>query len=1416
MQTIKRAAVILLVLTLVLSCFSPVIAVSASSETGPASTSPAANPNTSGGETSETTADGTTPTTAVTEETEPTQAPQETTPVIETTAPLVTTVPTEATAPEENTEVTNVTEVTEATEVYERETTTLTGHLDSKDADISVLLLDQMVAEGTVLNVQEATLDNETMKTVMSKLNLQVLLDYLAFDMGVADTSVSGKLSVTVTFPSPSIRALDSGSVYLAEIKSDGSIHLVGNADTVVNNDRKIEKISFTTAGLSGSRFVILTADRPSLLGFQTYPEYTVRATYGRYPGIGDSQGGLTYHCWSANGTPSASKPAVCLDSNRLFGSGDNTFSYEIVNSVNDNGDRSPTQSWKNLSQSKRELLMLLCFYGLSDWSPSSRFIEDIRSGNTFAAMQLVAWEWINGVEDGTYTSRYNETVQDIAGQLRSLCYSNPDNIDCTTSYVYIIWPNAQKIYNGRYVWGQALIACHTVNYKPTTGSLKVNKAITGNGSIANWRMELYTSQSAANSGTGFTAAAYTNSNGVATFADLAPGTYYVREAPAERQDRVSATGWTLSTTVLSAVVKSGDTVNAGTITNLAPSGEITVAKAVTSQNPAGKMDGWVFQVATDSGFSNIVKTITTDASGRGSTGKVLAPGTYYVREAPLANQTRGDKGNFQLDGSVVTVTITGSETVLANNGTGVTANNVELSAITVKKAVTSASTTGKLDGWIFQIASDSGFANIVKTLTTDTSGFASTGITLSPGTYYVREAPLANQTRSDKDNFILDSQSVVTVTVQAGETKAALYTDSATAVNVEKGMIRVRKGVSGTDASAANLSGWLFYVYDSGKEVVAQITTGADGYGTSGRLAPGQYTVQEAPMEEQPREDKAMWSQDAPAVTVTVTAGSTVDAIQDSGYTAQNQYGKRLSIQKTFRCEEQTASQLSGNAMYSLAGAEYNIIVNGEVVETLVTNAEGKATSAKSYPIGTTGTLVEITAPAGFLLDSTPVEFTIPASGDYVVEVSDDPTFDPVTQSFQKTDSQTGTAQGGATFAGAIFRWDYYDNTDWSGDPVRTWYFVTDENGAYAYRSESLDSNSESSELYVDANGVPNLPLGSLKVTETAAPAGYDLMPVLYATITQKSNGGIADFDWTEESLQNIVSSSEGITTAAEPQDKTTLGSLTIQKVDKGTGGAAPNEASFAGCEFTIYNRSAGPVKVGDHAVAQPGEVCYVLTVDETGAASTGNIFPIGTYEVKETKGNDFYQCNTEWSETFTITGEEANPQVSVSCENEMLPATIRVQKVNPNDEALPGAKFLLEWSEDGTSWKPVTKSETILAGGCSSEGLDDSGCITTDASGMAEFTGLSPMVQYRISEVATPNGYQLLKEPILVDKLTLEQNYEAAYRVVDNYVFILPKTGASDFLYLPICIAIAFTGFFLVLASDKTKSMYKKGTTK
>lgn len=99
--------------------------------------------------------------------------------------------------------------------------------------------------------------------------------------------------------------------------------------------------------------------------------------------------------------------------------------------------------------------------------------------------------------------------------------------------------------------------------------------------------MELYTSQAAANRGTGYIASAYTDAKGVATFKDLNTGTYYVREAPASRQDRVNVTGWTLSTEVKSGKISAGSTTSAGTITNTAPVGAITVKKGLPLLLPA-------------------------------------------------------------------------------------------------------------------------------------------------------------------------------------------------------------------------------------------------------------------------------------------------------------------------------------------------------------------------------------------------------------------------------------------------------------------------------------------------------------------------------------------------------------------------------------------------------------------------------------------------------------------------------------------------------------------------------------------------------------------------------------------------------------------------------------------------------------
>lgn len=1387
MQTIKRVTAMLLVLTLMLSCFPMAARASALTTTDPTSTTAA-------------TAETTAPTSVPVEPTVSTEPVAETT---EATDPVLET--TEATEP--------AAEATGSTEKNIPVVNELVSGIAERNVSIRFTLPSDVPANTELTTVEGSPVDAQ-MQAIMSQFNIQNVLDYFVWDLA-ADMDITGSLRADIAFRTPYLKAVSPAGVALFLVSGNDQIAKLP-ADVRISPEKNITSITASFDGFSHAvRLICISEDSPAVEsnsggGFANYSsQYRVSASYGRYPGIGDADGALTYHCWSASGNYSPAKPAICLDSDRLFGSGDGSWHFGWCTSSNTSDDEGPTSSWKDLSKSTRDKLVLLCAYGLSEWSPVGKY-RDIQGGNAFAAMQLVAWEWINRVDEGTYTSRYNETVQSIADGMRSYVQNNPDHVDPEKSSVYVIWPNSQKLYNGRYVWGQTLIALWGVEYKDSTGALTVTKAVKGSGSTANWRMELYASQAAANSGTGYIASAYTDANGIATFKDLNVGTYYVREAPAFRQDRVNVTGWTLSTEVKSGKISAGSTTSAGTITNTAPVGAITVKKGLASASPSGKLSGWIFQVSRNASFSSVVSTITTDAKGEGSTRKVLSPGTYYVREAPLANQTRGDKNNFTLDKNVVTVTIKGSETVLADNGTGVTANNIELSAITIKKTVSSVDPSGKLENWVFQIASDAKFSGIIKTLTTDKNGFASTGKVLSPGTYYVREAPLASQTRSDKNDYILDTDTVVTVTLQAGETKAALHTADATAVNVEKGMIRIRKGVAGADQTADKLQGWIFQISASEdfSTILSSVTTGADGYAVSVKLDPGTYYVREAPVENQSRKDKSMWSQDNTPVTVVVTAGSTVDALNGDGYTAVNAYGKRLTIQKAAQCDQETAAQLEGNAMYSLAGAEYNVVVDGSIVETLVTDDTGKAVSKEAYPIGTTGTLVEITAPSGYVLDATPVPFTIPAGSDeYVVEVSDAPTFDPGLVSIKKVDAVTGTPAGNATFEGAVFRWDYYDNTTCTGTPTRTWYFAADSTGRHRCNPQYFADSAEypSDELYRNyETGVYEHPLGSVKITEISAPLGYDVMPVLTATITQENNGEIAIWKWSKESIAYLTEIADGVS-VPEPQDEDSFGSLSIRKADKDLGTEIPEGVSLAGCEFTVYNRSAGAVKIGDNPIAQPGEVCCTLTVDASGTVSTGNIFPVGSYEVKETKGNDYYSVNEAWSYSFSVV--EGKTEFAAECVNTQIPVTIRVEKVNAEGAALEGARFILEWSEDGQTWQPVAHDTQIAKGSCSSPDLAEDGSLVTDESGKIEFAGLYPLLTYRIIEAATPNGYSLLSDPIIVDTPTYERGYEVSYKVVDGHVFALPKTGAADMPLLSVGIALALAVGMIALAYWKKK---------
>lgn len=348
-----------------------------------------------------------------------------------------------------------------------------------------------------------------------------------------------------------------------------------------------------------------------------------------------------------------------------------------------------------------------------------------------------------------------------------------------------------------------------------------------------------------------------------------------------------------------------------------------------------------------------------------------------------------------------------------------------------------------------------------------------------------------------------------------------------------------------------------------------------------------------------------------------------------------------KITLKKSINASPECVAQLQGNGMYSLTGAQYTISLNGVVQETLTTNANGEATSSKSYNVGDRLTYQEVAAPPGFKLDKTVYSYTV-KSGDNVIQVSDVPVLDPPF-AITKVDKQTTDPQGNASFSGAIFKWEYYDNFTWSGTPKRTWHFKTDVSGRALYNPAYLAPGYPSDALYISSEGNYDILLGTVKITEILNSLGYVVLPQpLYCSIVADSSVAAgAKVVWKAESLQLIVDMRDGNFGIYEPIDESLFGSITFEKRDSVLGGQAQGQATLAGARYQVINRSAGPVQVGAYAVAQPGEVCYEFTTDNAGRFASGRIFPLGAYEIREVDPSTGYLVNSGWSAKFTVTAD-------------------------------------------------------------------------------------------------------------------------------------------------------------------------------
>lgn len=571
-------------------------------------------------------------------------------------------------------------------------------------------------------------------------------------------------------------------------------------------------------------------------------------------------------------------------------------------------------------------------------------------------------------------------------------------------------------------------------------------------------------------------------------------------------------------------------------------------------------------------------------------------------------------------------------------------------------------------------------------------------------------------------------------------------------------GSLSVKKASSTGSTTSADLQNWRFEVYQTkakanagnASDVIAYAYSNVSGEARFNNLAAGTYYIREAPASRQDKHTLSGWKLSATVLEGRVEVGSVI-----STGTIVNEHnpGKPLKVIKAASSTD-CWNQIKNNAMYSLAGAQFQIIEDGRVVETVTTGADGTVVSSRVYMTGKTITIKEIVAPKGFLLNSTPKNVTIKDDGSEYASVTmyNVPTFDPALI-VTKVDSSTKSPQGNTSFKGAVFKMEYYDNTSWSGRPLRIWYFETNTLGVFNYNSAYLAQGYTSSELYLDSYGYANIPLGSIKITEVSSPYGYLSVPVLYASITQSTNGAVADLHWTEESKAVLKSMSNGSYELTEPNDITSMGMFSIRKNDiyglKNAQGDVPNLKA----KFQIINRSTNPVKIGSFAIADPGEVCYEFWTNEAGDFVSDRIFPVGTYEIREVQAPEGMTLNSNWSQTFSITKdakEYSFTEKGTACANTPYRGTISVTKFDIDDISTNEQG---EASLEGAVFKIINMSKHGIFADRDGNGQyarynPGQVClyITTDANGVAtSAVNALPYGTYRIEEVTPPTGYNL-----------------------------------------------------------------------
>ena len=346
--------------------------------------------------------------------------------------------------------------------------------------------------------------------------------------------------------------------------------------------------------------------------------------------------------------------------------------------------------------------------------------------------------------------------------------------------------------------------------------------------------------------------------------------------------------------------------------------------------------------------------------------------------------------------------------------------------------------------------------------------------------------------------------------------------------------------------------------------------------------------------------------------------------------------------------------------------------------------------------------------------------------------------------------------------------------------DTVDTW--LNREQGiGWFYKKTNTGENVEGWKITIYSDPACTQEVGTITTNEEGR-GGYYLDPgIYYAKETGDEYGRFEDEYWmVDESVQKveILPHQDTEITFTNVQ----YGKLKILKtMEDGT--------AAAGWQFRVTDAAGAEVEGSPFVTSEDGTILETLLP--------------GEYTVEEILPEDsLYVCKSENPQKVSVVQGQIT---EVTFINGIRTGRITVHKVDTQRNPLSGATFLLEWSEDGALWWPVTFSETAIKGGCANADLVD-GMLTSGEDGILEWTNLHPGLQYRLTEANAPNGYKLLPDiafsgELPADGLTVELT------VVNARIFTMPETGSASGTVLKVLSLLAALGCLGLLLARKRR---------